>query len=270
VEALALNRWLVAYRRAWEQADAEAAASLFSDDARYRSHPFRPVHEGRAGVREYWTRVTSGQVDVDVRWGGPLIEGSRVAVEWWATMGSTDGREMTLAGVLVLRFDDDGLCSELREAWDEAEGRTPPPEGWGEVDVDAGEDGAAHVHRWAEGYERAWRAADAEAAAALYADDVIYRSHPFREPHRGRDEVLAYTRENFGVERSQEPRFGKPVARGSSAGIEYWVPMVEEGREVTLVGSVMLRFDPDGLAAESREYWFMEPGLHEPFEGWGR
>jgi hypothetical protein len=185
-------------------------------------------------------------------------------------MESIPGGDTSLAGILLLRFDDEGLCSELREAWAVAEGRASPPEGWGEVDAGAGEEGAAYVQRWAEGYERAWRAADADAAAALYADDVIYRSHPFREPHRGCDEVLAYTRENFDIERNQQPRFGRPLAQSSSAEIEYWVPMVEEGREVTLVGSVVLRFDPGGLVRESREYWFMEPGLHEPYDGWGR
>ena len=37
------------------------------------------------------------------------------------------------------------------------------------------------AERWAEAYERAWRAGDGEAAAALYAEDCVFRSHPFRE-----------------------------------------------------------------------------------------
>jgi hypothetical protein len=32
---------------------------------------------------------------------------------------------------------------------------------------------------------------------------------------------------------------------------------------------VVLRFDPQGLVAESREYWFLAPGRHEPYPGWG-
>jgi hypothetical protein len=37
----------------------------------------------------------------------------------------------------------------------------------------------------------------------------------------------------------------------------------------TLIGTAVLRFDPDGLVAESREYWFLEPGTHPRHAGWG-
>jgi predicted SnoaL-like aldol condensation-catalyzing enzyme len=263
-----LLRWLRDYRRAWEGADPEAAAALFTADGSYRSRPLLPAHAGRDGIRNYWARVTSYQPAEAVRWGGPLIDGPRVAVEWWAALNSPDG-DATVAGVLLMRFDGD-LCTDLRECWNEVAGNVPPPEGWGELGGHSAPGWAAgRALQWADGYERAWRSGDAEAAAALYADDVVYRSHPFREPHVGREAVLAYTRENFGMERGQEPRFGRPLAHGSSAAVEYWTPMVEDGKEVTLVGCVVLRFREDGLVQESREYWFMEHGLHEPDEGWG-
>jgi uncharacterized protein (TIGR02246 family) len=265
-----LRRWLRDYRRAWERADPDAVASLFTEDATYRSQPLLPAHEGREGIRRYWTRVTADQPAEEVRWGGPLVDGSRVAVEWWATLASPEGRDATVAGILLLRFGGAGLCADLRECWNEVAPSVPPPEGWGEVGDAAGPGWAAdQARRWADGYERAWRAADAEAAAALYAEDVLYRSHPFREPHAGRDAVLAYTRENFAIESKQDPRFGPPLADGSCAAVEYWVPMVEEGKDVTLVGCAVLRFREDGLVQESREYWFVEPGIHEPYASWG-
>jgi hypothetical protein len=37
------------------------------------------------------------------------------------------------------------------------------------------------ARRRAQAYERAWRAGDGGAAAALYARDCVFRSHPFRE-----------------------------------------------------------------------------------------
>lgn len=264
-----LERWLRDYRRAWERADPDAAAALFSEDARFRSAPLRPVHRGPDGIRDYWAGATSDQAETEVRWGGPVIEGSRVAVEWWANLVLMDGMESTVAGVLVLTFDGEGQCADLREYWNQAEGRMAPPEGWGEVGMSTGPDSSIPARRWADGYERAWRTADADAAAAMYGEDVVYRSHPFRDPHRGREGVLVYTRENFGVETGQDPRFGRPVASGMSAAVEYWVPMVEEGKEATLMGCALLRFVDDGLVGESREYWFMEPGLHQPYEGWG-
>jgi ketosteroid isomerase-like protein len=270
VDAGTLQQWLRDYRRAWERADPDAAAVLFTEDASYRSQPLLPPNAGREGIRRYWARVTTDQRAEEVRWGGPLIDGSRVAVEWWTSLTNTDGSESTVAGVLLLRFDGDGLCAELRECWNEIPESMTPPEGWGELGDPAAAGWAEdHARRWAQEYERAWRAADAEAAAALYADDVVYRSHPFRPPRLGREGVLSYTRENFDIESNQDPRFGRPLADGSCAVVEYWVPMVEEGREVTLVGCALLRFRQDGLIEESREYWFMEPGLHQPYEGWG-
>ena len=43
-----------------------------------------------------------------------------------------DGAEITLPGILLLRFAPDGRCDELREAWNLAEGILPPYPGWGD------------------------------------------------------------------------------------------------------------------------------------------
>lgn len=270
MDAGTLQRWLRDYRRAWERADPDGAAALFTRDAPYRSRPLLPAYAGREGIRRYWAQVTSDQPAEEVRWGGPLVDGSRVSVEWWTALSNTDGSESTVAGILLLRFDGDGLCAELRECWNEVPESLPPPVGWGEVGAAAAPGWAeGRAVRWTEEYERAWRTADAEAAAALYADDVVYRSHPFRQPHVGREAVLSSARDNFDIEINQDPRFGRPFADGSCAAVEYWVPMVEGGKDVTLIGCALLRFRQDGLVQESREYWFMEPGLHRPYEGWG-
>jgi uncharacterized protein (TIGR02246 family) len=122
--------WLDRYRRAWEAADADAAAELFTDDATYRSHPFREPHVGRAALRSYWESATGTQRAVAVRFGRPIVERDRVAVEWWTTMRD-ENREVTLPGCLVLRFARDGRCQELREYWHVEQGRREPPPGWG-------------------------------------------------------------------------------------------------------------------------------------------
>lgn len=125
-----VDRWLDGYRAAWEQRDPDAAAALFTDDAIYREHPYESPVLGQGGVREYWARVTATQDEVKVRYGAPLIDGRRAAVEWWVTMRN-QGAEITLAGEFLLLFDDVGLCSELREYWHFGEGRIDPPKGWG-------------------------------------------------------------------------------------------------------------------------------------------
>jgi hypothetical protein len=42
-----VGQGLDAYRRAWEERDAEAAAALFDEHATYRSNIFEAPHEGR-------------------------------------------------------------------------------------------------------------------------------------------------------------------------------------------------------------------------------
>jgi ketosteroid isomerase-like protein len=282
-----VHAWLDAYRRAWEQADTPAVLGLFRPDATYRSHPLRPAHRGHRGIADYWARATADQQDVRVRLGDPIVDGDRVAVEWWTTM-TAGGAPATLAGCLLLTFAADGRCQALRECWNLAEGLVDPPADWGRLDLTAGaaegraagaearaagtaEGGAAgHARRWAEGYEAAWRAGDPEAAAALYAPDAHYRSEAFRDPHLGREGVLAYTRGAYAAEAGQDPRFGTPVAAGAAAAVEWWATTLEDGAPSTLIGTSVLTFTPDGLVATARDYWFLAPGTHLPHDGWGR
>ena len=262
------DAWLEGYRQAWEQADTPAVLELFTEDASYRSHPLRPPNTGHDGVADYWTQATATQQDVRVRFGDPIVDGDRVAAEWWTVM-RVDGTPVALVGCLLLRFAPDGRCQTLRECWNLTEALVDPPPDWGRLDLD-GDRGAEHARRWAERYEAAWRALDPEAAAALYAADAHYRSEAFRDPHVGREGVLAYTRGAYATEADQNPRFGTPFAAGASAAVEWWTTGLEEGEPATLTGTSFLTFTPDGLVATARDYWFLEPGVHPPHNEWGR
>ena len=126
-----LDEWIEAYRLAWENMDADAAAALFTPDATYRDNIFEDPHRGQEGVRSYWESVTAPQSDVRVLMGRPFVDGSRVAVEFWATMKYA-GEETTLPGCLLLEFDDKWQCSALREYWVTAAGLVEPPTVWGQ------------------------------------------------------------------------------------------------------------------------------------------
>ena len=108
----------------------DAAVALFTEDAVYRSHPFRPPHVGHDGIRAYWAGATSEQEDVSVVFGEPVAAGRRAAVEWWTRMRQ-EGEDVTLPGCLLLRFAADGRCEELREYWHVEPSSVEPPPGWG-------------------------------------------------------------------------------------------------------------------------------------------
>jgi len=122
--------WLERYRVAWIERDAEAASGLFTEDAVYREQPFQDAFVGRAAIRDYWSRVTASQTRVELRYGRAIVDGRRLAVEWWANLETTGG-PITLAGEFLLLFADSGECRELREYWLLTQARIEPPPGWG-------------------------------------------------------------------------------------------------------------------------------------------
>jgi ketosteroid isomerase-like protein len=129
VERQRAEAWVTAFFASWENGDANAAAALFTEDAQYASHPFAEPLLGRAAIAAYWSAGVARQSDIDIHVGRPVIDGERVAVEWWVSLAE-DGEDSLSTGTLVLRFDGE-LCASLREVWMERPGRALPPEGWG-------------------------------------------------------------------------------------------------------------------------------------------
>jgi ketosteroid isomerase-like protein len=121
------------------------------------------------------------------------------------------------------------------------------------------------VERWVARYEDAWRSGDAESAAALFTEDCVLRSHPFREPEDARE----YTLRVFADEEEVEPHFGEPVVEGDRAAVEYWAAMKEDALDLTLAGCLVFKLAPDGRCSEMRDLWATAPGRLQPPAGWG-
>jgi ketosteroid isomerase-like protein len=117
--------WLDAYVDAWKSYDPEAIGALFSDDVKYRFHPYDDPVEGREAVVESWLgegdhegapgRDQEGTYDASYR---PIAVEGDVAV---ATGSSTYTRgpggpiDETYDNCFVMRFDADGCCREFTE-----------------------------------------------------------------------------------------------------------------------------------------------------------
>ena len=107
------------WSRAWPDADREAISGLYADDAVFHSHPFRAEQQ----PADYVAWAFGDQASAECRFGEPLVDGARAAVDWWAVVTSPDGSRQSLAGTSLLRFDDEGLVTEQRDAWNEESGR---------------------------------------------------------------------------------------------------------------------------------------------------
>ncbi|MDP9144521.1 MAG: nuclear transport factor 2 family protein [Actinomycetota bacterium] len=124
-----VEAWVEDLRSAWEAANPVQIGALFADDAEYLTTPFGKGLQGRDSIVAYWSREMSTQDRVEVRMGRPVIDGERVAVEWWAVITS-NGSQITDAGALMLELSGD-RCRRLAEYWMLEEGGIEPAEGWG-------------------------------------------------------------------------------------------------------------------------------------------
>ena len=121
-------------------------------------------------------------------------------------------------------------------------------------------DAAAASACWVEVWERAWPLAEVDSIAALYADDAVFYSHPFRD-RRAPAEYIAWA---FGQQAAAECRLGEPVAAGDRAAVDWWAAITDrDGGQQTIAGTSLLRFREDGLVVEQRDVWADADGFVE-------
>ena len=121
--AEAARRWIDAWKRAWPSGEAEPLAPVYADDAVFYSHPFRAAQ----APGEYAVWAFAEQSAAECRFGEPIVEHDRAAVDWWAVISGRDGGEETVAGTSLLRFGADGRVVEQRDAWAVEPGRRELP-----------------------------------------------------------------------------------------------------------------------------------------------
>jgi ketosteroid isomerase-like protein len=118
-------RWLSDYVEAWKSYDREAIAALFSEDVRYRYHPYEEPVEGRDAVVESWLgegdhegaseRDEEGTYEASYE---PVAVNGEVAVATGTSTYVTEPGgpvERVYHNCFVMRFGDDGRCREFTE-----------------------------------------------------------------------------------------------------------------------------------------------------------
>ena len=109
--------------------------------------------------------------------------------------------------------------------------------------------------RWSDTWQRSWEALDAAAIVALYAADAVIYTEPFREPSLGPERVRSYLNLVFAEEELPQVVMGTPIVEGDRGAVPWWASLHENGTEVTLAGTSVLRFDADGLVLEQWDTW---------------
>ena len=116
--------WITAYGDAWEAADAEAAAALFTVAATIQPTPFDELVRGRRAIQahlsEMFGRVSGVSFSAQV-----LGAGDTYGIAHWRVATP----DFALDGVLVAALDERGRCTSLRQWWHASGQPRPGPSG---------------------------------------------------------------------------------------------------------------------------------------------
>jgi hypothetical protein len=118
-------RWLDAYVEAWKSYDRDRIAALFSEDVRYRYHPFDEPVAGRGAVVDSWLgegghegapeRDEPGTYEAAYE---PVaVDGDTAVVTGTSTYFAEPGGHVVEVydNCFVIRFGPDGRCREFTE-----------------------------------------------------------------------------------------------------------------------------------------------------------
>jgi ketosteroid isomerase-like protein len=122
----------------------------------------------------------------------------------------------------------------------------------------------AEVDRWLEAYVRAWKSYDQDEIAALFAEDVSYRYHPYDPPVEGRDAVVESwlgEGDHEGASSRDEP--GTYDATYTAVAVDGDVAVATGTSTYTgdpprvFHNCFVMRFDADGRCCEFTE-WYVQ------------
>ncbi|WP_395695678.1 nuclear transport factor 2 family protein [Nocardioides sp.] len=126
------------------------------------------------------------------------------------------------------------------------------------------------AQQWLDHYVAAWHSYDRDDVAALFAEDVAYRYHPYDEPVVGRDAVVASwlgESDDEGASTRDEPgtfdASYAPVAVDGDVVVARGTSSYRERPEGPVVrvydNCFVMRFDDEGRCREFTEWYVKRP-----------
>ena len=111
-----VSAWLERYVGAWKSGDRGEIESLFSDDARYRYHPYDEPLVGPATIADSWLDDPDRPGSFDARYECFAADGEAAVAIGTTTYFAASGEvDRVYDNVFALLFDADGRCTELTE-----------------------------------------------------------------------------------------------------------------------------------------------------------
>ena len=116
MSAAEVTSWLERYVAAWKSGDRDEIGELFAEDVRYRYHPPDEPLVGRDAVVESWLAEPDAPGSFDASYSCYAADGDAAVAVGTSTYLDSDGSIVRVYdNVFLLRFDQDGRCSEFTE-----------------------------------------------------------------------------------------------------------------------------------------------------------
>ncbi len=116
MERADLSRWLERYVAAWKSGERREIGDLFSENVRYRYHPYDEPLVGRDAVVDAWLEEPDVPGSFDAGYEGFAVDGDAAVAVGASTYREPDGSiARVYDNVFLLRFDADGRCSDFTE-----------------------------------------------------------------------------------------------------------------------------------------------------------
>jgi nuclear transport factor 2 (NTF2) superfamily protein len=116
------------------------------------------------------------------------------------------------------------------------------------------------VAEWLAAYGQAWKARDADAAAALFTENATYQENAFEEPFDGRTGIHDYW-SRVTADQRDVSFASNVITTFDGSAIAHWsarFTSASSGATINLDGVFLLEFDESGLCSTLREWWFVK------------
>jgi hypothetical protein len=123
------GRWLGDFGDAWEAADVDALAGLFTVGATLQRTPFSELLHGRNAIRGHLAQMVAGADQIHFA-AQVLGVGDTYAVAHWRVsfrlaVEGVEPVERVRDGIMLCALDERGRCTSLRQWWHETDQSLP-------------------------------------------------------------------------------------------------------------------------------------------------
>jgi ketosteroid isomerase-like protein len=112
-----VTQWLRDYVSAWKSYDPQAIGALFSDDAGYRYNPYDEPVRGREAIVASWLKNRDAPNTYTAEYHPVAVDGNTAVSNGRSLYFEEDGKTLKAQydNIFVLRFDDEGRCTDFCE-----------------------------------------------------------------------------------------------------------------------------------------------------------